>query len=54
MSFHTGRQVHWLPPIANHHNIQVDLALVEQAGKTTLQIVGPVAHCQDDGPKPRQ
>ncbi len=47
------RQANRLPPVADHHNVEVDLALVQQTGKTALQIVGPVAHRQNNDPELR-
>jgi hypothetical protein len=53
MGLHPFRQADWLPPVADHHNVEVDLALIQQTAETAMQILGPVAHRQNDDPELR-
>ena len=36
MGLHPFRQANRLPTVADHHNVEVDLTLTQQTGKTTI------------------
>jgi hypothetical protein len=54
MGLHPVRQANRLPPVAHDHNIEANLALVQHTGKPAIQIIGSVAHRQNNDPKRRR